>query len=343
MDFYQVLQQLDKNKENHVFTILTGKYTGAKLIISDGERVYTNNRKVNWDPIRSSIPTDKKTQMITIDGQKVFVEFLGQSYKVVICGAGHVSLAILKLCKLLDLPVTVIDDRPSFTNRAIEAGADQVICEPFEEALNKISGDKSTFFVIVTRGHRFDQLCLEKIIQKENAYIGMMGSKVRVRRVLKELEEREIPKEKLDQLHTPIGLKIGAETPEEIAVSILAEIIEVKSKIKGMNTYSKELLKTIFDEKYKDLSKALVTIVSRRGSAPRKVGTKMLVLSDGTIIGTVGGGCIEANLRQRALDSITNQTFQLLQDDMTGTQAEEEGMVCGGIIEAFIEPITSLK
>ncbi|SJZ76544.1 XdhC family protein [Garciella nitratireducens] len=337
MNFYESIQYLDKNKDNRILTILTGKYKGEKLILSEGKVLYNSNDKIHWEYVLDAL-LDQKTQMLTIQGEKIFIEYLGKNYKVVICGAGHVALSTISLCKLLDLPVTVIDDRPSFTNKAIEVGADNIICESFESALDKIPGDKSTFFVIVTRGHRFDQLCLEKILKKESAYVGMMGSKVRVRRIFKELEEKGIAKEKLDQIYSPIGLKIGAETPAEIAVSIAAQIIEIKQKIKGSSSYDAEILNAILGDKYRKIPKALVTIVSRKGSAPRKVGTKMMVLSDGSIIGTVGGGCVEANLRQKALECISKQSFELVQEDMTGTQ-EEEGMVCGGIIEAFIEPI----
>lgn len=343
MNFYEMIQQLDKSKENKILTILTGKYKGEKLIVSEEKTLYNSNGKIHWGPILKTIPSHKKTQILELEGERVFIEYLGKDYKVVICGAGHVALSIIQLCKLLDLPVTVIDDRPSFTNEAVEVGADTAICESFENALGKISGDKSTFFIIVTRGHRFDQLCLENIIQKESAYVGMMGSKVRAKRVLKELEEKGIEREKIDQIYSPIGLKIGAETPAEIAVSIIAQMIEVKQKMKEINTYNGEVLNGVLGKKYRKIPKALVTIVSRKGSAPREVGTKMVVLLDGTIIGTIGGGCVEAHLRQKALDSISEQRCQLVQEDMTGIQAEEEGMVCGGIVEAFIEPIPSLE
>ncbi|HHZ01609.1 MAG TPA: xanthine dehydrogenase [Tissierellia bacterium] len=337
--FFELLQQLDKSKENIVFTVISGKNSGAKLLLSDGEKVYTNNELYNWDSVIKLIPADKKSKIINFEDEKVYVEFISQDYNVVVCGAGHISIAIIKMCKLLNLHVTVIDDRIKFTDNARNAGADRVICESFVEALCGIEGSKSTFFIIVTRGHRHDQDCLEEIITKENAYIGMIGSRVRVRKVLDYLEEKGIPREKLDKVYTPIGLNIGAETPEEIAVSIMAELIEVKNKGIGYGSYPREVIDGILSEKYKDIPKAIVTIVSRRGSAPREVGTKMLVLKDGNMIGTIGGGCVEADIRQSALSAIENQECRLVQVDMTGLDAEEEGMVCGGIVEIFVEPI----
>lgn len=339
MDFYKALQQTDKTKKNIAMTVLTGKNMGNKILLSDGEALFTNKESFEWDRIISCIPESKKSQVISVDNEKIYVEFMRKSCNVVVCGAGHISLSIIKMCKLLDLSVTVIDDRLSFANDAVRAGADKSICEPFEKALESIEGDKETFFIIVTRGHRYDQVCLQQIIKKENAYIGMIGSKVRVKNVLDFLKSKGITREKLDKVYTPIGLKIGAETPAEIAVSIMAEIIEVKNMEIGSGNYPAELINCMLSDKYRDIPKALVTIVSRKGSAPREVGTKMVVLKDGTMIGTIGGGCVEASIRQTALSCMNNENSRLVKVDMTGKEAEDEGMVCGGILEIYVESI----
>lgn len=338
MNFYKVLKQIDKSKENIVLTIISGENEGFKLILSDGEIIYRDGSENLWDEIIKNIPGNKKSQTLMINNQKVYFEFLRQSYKVVVLGAGHISMSIIKMCNLIDLPVTVIDDRLTFVNNALAAGADNVICETFERALDNIQGDKSTFFIIVTRGHRYDQLCLEKVIYKENAYIGMIGSRSKVKKVLDNLEDQGISREKLDKVYTPIGLKIGAETPAEIAVSIMAEIIEVKNKKTGLGAYNRDLIDNILDEE-NNIPKALVTIVSRKGSSPRDVGTKMIVSKDGTMKGTIGGGCVEADIRQTALSCMDNNKCRLVRVDMTGQEAEDEGMVCGGILEIFVEPV----
>ncbi len=339
MDFFKTLEQIDKTRNNVAITILSGKNIDSRILLSDGQVVFTNNNSLDWGPIIKAIPENHKSQTITLEDERIYFEFIRQTYRVVVCGAGHISIPIIKMCKLLELPVTVIDDRITFTNNALNAGADKVICQPFDKALDQIQGDSGSFFVIVTRGHRYDQICLEKIIDKENAYIGMIGSKLRVSKVLDYLEDKGKDREKLNRVYTPIGLKIGSETPAEIAVSIMAQIIEVKNKKIGSSTFSKELLDCILGEKYKDIPKALVTIVSRKGSAPREVGTKMIVLKDGTMVGTIGGGCVEADIRQNALASIESNKSILVHSDMTGLDAEEEGMVCGGIIDLFIEPL----
>lgn len=339
MEFFEFLENLDNTKENIVITVLNGKYIGDKILISDKEIVYTSNNTLNWNDVIGVIPESKKSQIVTVNDVRYYIEFIRKAYNVVVCGAGHISMPIIKMCKMLDLPVTVIDDRISFTNNAIREGADKVICKTFDEALSEIEGDNGTFFIIVTRGHRYDQECLKSIIEKENAYIGMIGSKVRVRKVLDYLEEEGIDREKLDKVYTPIGLKIGAETPAEIAVSIMAQVIEVKNKEIGSSAYPDELINGALGGSYKDIPKAMITLVSRKGSAPREVGTKMIVLKDGTLIGTIGGGCVEANIRQTAFSCIDNQEPKLVRVDMTGIEAEDDGMVCGGIVELFVEPI----
>ena len=289
MEFTEALLSTDKSKENIVITIVSGSNINSKIILSDNEIIYSNNHNINWKPVIQAIPENKKSQLISLDDEKIYIEFLRKANNVVVCGAGHISISIIKMCKLLDLPVTVIDDRITFTDNAVREGADNVVCEAFEKALDKIEGDNGTYFIIVTRGHRYDQICLQKIIEKENAYIGMIGSRLRVKKVLDYLEEQGISREKLNRVYTPIGLYIGAETPAEIAVAIMAQVIEVKNKVKGSGSYSDEIINAITDENTRNIPKAQVTIVSRKGSAPREVGTKMIVMKDGTMIGTIGG------------------------------------------------------
>ncbi|MBP1925651.1 xanthine dehydrogenase accessory factor [Sedimentibacter acidaminivorans] len=343
MDFYEILEKLDKNKKNIVITIVSGDNIGSKLILADGEIIYNTNNKVDWESVIKIIPQDEKSQLIKFGNDIIYIEFMRQNYNLVVCGAGHISISIIQMCKLLDLPVTVIDDRMLFANNARNAGADNVICDSFDNALDHIIGDKGTFFVIVTRGHRYDQTCLYKIIEKESAYVGMIGSRLRVAKVLDYLEEEGIPREKLDKVYTPIGLKIGAETPAEIAISIMAQIIEMKNKGALSGMYSDEVIDCILGGKYIDVPKAIITIVSRKGSTPRGVGTKMVVLKDGTMIGTIGGGCVEASIRQTALTCMDNNKSKLVKVDMTGQDAEDDGMVCGGVVEIFIEPIRRNK
>ncbi len=336
MEFYHYINSLEKDKRYYVATVLQGVGIGEKAVLLDGEVLYSSADMDLWRSVDGQL--HKSSTIVEVEGSQLYLEQLQEDYKVVICGAGHISIPLIQISKMMGLHVTVIDDRPQFANNARLAGADLVICEDFEHALEQIPGDVSTFFIIVTRGHRHDQVCLESIIQKENRYIGMIGSKVRVRMVKEALVEKGIDQGKLDRIYSPIGLDIKAETPVEIAIAIMAEIVQIKNSGQSGSGYSKQILKYLDNEEYKDLPKALVTIVARKGSAPRGVGTKMLVLKDGTIVDTIGGGCVEAEARQKAIQCMNDGKPSLITVDMTGNDAEE-GMVCGGIISLFIEPI----
>ena len=214
-----------------------------------------------------------------------------------------------------------------------------MVCEDFSEALSKIPEDANNYFVIVTRGHKYDKLCLRQILEKSHAYIGMIGSKSRVRLVKEAMIEDGVSQELVDTVYTPIGLKIGAETPEEIAVAILGEIIQVKNTNAAGGGLNKDIMACILDETKKEMPKALVTIIARKGSAPRQAGTKMLVLPGGQCISTIGGGCVEAEVRRQAMLTLDDGKYRSLKVDMTGRNAEDDGMVCGGVVDVFIELI----
>ena len=333
--FYLKLKNALEHLEGDIWaeTVLTGEHAGDKRLL------------VNTDKSK------KKCCESVRDNDRVFRERIGRTPKLIICGAGHVSMPIIRIGKMLGFAVTVIEDRPKFADNARAARADRVFCVPFREGLADIPGDSDSWFVIVTRGHRYDTECLEAILRKRYAYVGMMGSRRRVAIVKNQLEEKGVSREVLDAVHTPIGLKIGAETPEEIAVSVMAEIIQVKnvrSEESGGKAggYSDEILSCIFgtetDEKNTGVpKKVLATIISRKGSAPRSVGTKMLILEDGTTVDTIGGGCIESEIIQKALVMMRTDTpdFQICTVDMTADQAEDEGMVCGGVVEIMLERV----
>lgn len=150
------------------------------------------------------------------------------SEKLLVLGGGHVALPIVQLGKNLDFEVTVVDDRPEFASPERFPEADQVICGPFAKVLKEYPLDENTYVVLVTRGHTWDGICLKAILDRPWKYIGMIGSKRRVITLLSNLEEKGFDPERLDRIHSPIGLDIGSETPEEVAVSIMAEVIAVR-------------------------------------------------------------------------------------------------------------------
>jgi xanthine dehydrogenase accessory factor len=144
-----------------------------------------------------------------------------------VVGAGHIAVPLAAMGKMLDYQVIVIDDRATFANKTRFPTADQIILGDYEESINNLDLTPSTFVVLVTRGHRHDVLSLRKVIQKPLAYIGMIGSRRRVYAVLKLLKDEGVSIEHLAKVRAPIGIDIGARTPAEISICILAEIVSV--------------------------------------------------------------------------------------------------------------------
>ena len=338
---FEAIQETDVNRLRSVLTVLDGENIGEKALLVDGNIVWESRENGFFREYKKEIQERNETETFLLGGREIFCDVLGQEKQIVICGGGHVSIPVITLGVMMGCEVTVLEDRPSYADDARRAGATTVICEPFEEGLEKVSGSADTFFVIVTRGHRYDQICLEKIAQKEHAYIGMIGSRKRTAMVKENLKKKGIDSAVLDAVYTPIGLNINAETPVEIAVAIMAEIIQVKNRQKRSGGYTKEMIKAILEQESDHSPKVLATIVARKGSAPRGVGTKMLILRNGKCIGTIGGGCMEANVIQKArlMVEAGMPKARICQVDMTGNDAEEEGMVCGGVISVLLELI----
>ena len=346
MKFYDAISELNINLENRLFTVCDGDHAGEKMILSGGEPVWMSDGDGFFSVHASDAVSAEDGRLTMIGGERVFAELLGNEKKMVICGAGHVSMPVIEIAKMLGFRVTAIDDRAQFVQNALDHGADEGICSGFEEALADIPGDPDTFFIIVTRGHMSDSECLLSTVNKPHAYIGMIGSHRKVGLVKQMLADNGVPQDVIDSVHTPIGLKIGAETPEEIAVSIIAEIIEVKNRNKRSSVIPSDIMAVLTAEG-RDPA-ILATIISKQGSSPRAAGTRMLVGEDGSITGTIGGGCAEATVILYASEVLKNLTGKekheavrpvIMNVDMTGKDVAESGMICGGAIEVLLEVV----
>ncbi|EEG77314.1 XdhC family protein [Dethiobacter alkaliphilus] len=164
--------------------------------------------------------------LLTQEGSlQIFAEPAAKQLELIILGGGHIALPLSKMAKELGYHVTVVDDRPAFANTHRFGHVERVICADFVPALDSITTWENTYIVIVTRGHRHDKLCLKAVAEKPAAYVGMIGSRRRVKTVLQELIDEGVAEKAVEKVHSPIGLDIGAQTPAEIAVSILAEIV----------------------------------------------------------------------------------------------------------------------
>jgi xanthine dehydrogenase accessory factor len=159
---------------------------------------------------------------------EVLLEPIFSEPTVYLFGAGHVSKEIAPLAKRVQFKLVVIDDREMFSNRERFPEADEVIVSEFEKSFDGLQIDPSSYIVIVTRGHLYDGFVLEQAIKTDAGYIGMIGSKKKIRVLFQNLIQQGTPKEKLDRVFAPIGIDINSETPEEIAVSIVAQLIKVR-------------------------------------------------------------------------------------------------------------------
>lgn len=155
----------------------------------------------------------------------VYLEPLQPPRRMVIFGAGHVGAALARVLKLLGCRVRVIDDRPEWANRERFPDADELLVMPFSEALAKHPPSTRDHVIIVTRGHDHDQNVLEGVIERPVAWLGMIGSKRKAAAALGQLREQGVDKQLIEQVRCPIGLDIGAVTPEEIAVAVAAELV----------------------------------------------------------------------------------------------------------------------
>ncbi|HDP36433.1 MAG TPA: xanthine dehydrogenase [Candidatus Atribacteria bacterium] len=165
---------------------------------------------------------------------KVFIDVLQPKEEVLIFGAGHIAVYVSKLMKMIGFKVTVIDDREEFANKERFPEADEIIAEDIKKALSHLKITHSTYIIVVTRGHLRDEEALGSVIRSNAAYIGMIGSRKKNATVFQHLEEQEVSAQELKKVHAPIGIDIGAQTPEEIAVSIMAEVIQVRREKKGI-------------------------------------------------------------------------------------------------------------
>ncbi len=158
-------------------------------------------------------------------GVRLFVDPIVGAQRLIIVGAGHIAVPLCALGAMLGFHVTVIDDRASFANRERFPRADEIIVKPFTDAIDSLALDGHCYLVSVTRGHSFDEEVVRAALMQPCGFVGMIGSRRRVKATLERIGESGVPKERLADVHAPLGVAIGGETPEEIAISIIAEII----------------------------------------------------------------------------------------------------------------------
>jgi xanthine dehydrogenase accessory factor len=203
------------------------------IILRDGALEFGTGQPAVDGEIRSHalacLGAQKKQAVELQPGLMVFFDILSAAASLIICGAGHIAIPLARFAGELGFSVTVIDDRSDFANPARFPGC-TVIAGEFIPSLRSIPINRASYVVVITRGHEHDAECLEEVLTHETAYVGLIGSRRRVGFVLEMLAQQGISKERLANVCTPIGVPIGAESPEEIALSIAAELVCVRRK-----------------------------------------------------------------------------------------------------------------
>jgi xanthine dehydrogenase accessory factor len=217
----------------------TGVEPGAKVLIREGE---VCNQTIGDQRVVQAILQEgnewlrqEKSQLVSLSvpeaGVKleVFFEVMPAPPKLIVVGAGHIAVPLVRMAKVLDFHVTVIDDRILYANRERFPDADEVVVGDMAQTLKSMKITPSCYIVLITRGHMYDEPCLREIIHSEAKYIGMIGSRRRIKACFQRFrDEEKIAEEVIERVYAPIGLDIATETPAEIALSILAEVVKVR-------------------------------------------------------------------------------------------------------------------
>jgi len=253
MDVYEELLRLRKlGQKCAIATIVQVRgsipsYESAKLLVrEDGSMIGTIGggcvEAEVWNAAREVIETEQPKHLSFNLGQDaaydnglicggqldIFVEPVLPVPGAFIFGAGHISKSISKIANLAGFSTTIIDNRETFANRERFPEAGEIYAEEYEEVFAKLPVNETSYVVIVTRGHRDDMRVLRWAVSTNARYIAMIGSKRKVISVIRELEKEGIPAHSFERVFAPMGLEIGAISPEEIAVSVVAEMIAVR-------------------------------------------------------------------------------------------------------------------
>ena len=282
----------------------------------------------------------------TADGEEYLRSFHPPE-RLILLGCGNIGQELCRYAADLGFTVTAVDERPAFANRILMPDAAEILCSDFPDAIRRLQITERDYVCVITRGHRFAADCLREILPGAYPrYLGMIGSKRRVALLMKQLESEGFGPDALKRIHAPIGISINALTVKEIAISIVAELIQCRRA--GLDRRSKETRLTAEDIDLRLLEfltcdetpKALLLVYETSGSTPVKSGAMMAVDKVGRTVGTIGGGCGEGAVLKDAYRIIGSGTQCTVTVDMSNDIAEEEGMVCGGEMKVLIADVS---
>ena len=207
--------------------------SNAKLFIrSDGSTAGTLGSK-RLDQLAAEtalplMPRGRERWVETDDGIKFYVETFTCPDTVVIAGGGHVGKAVYDMAAFAGFRVIVVDDRPMYANEERFPEAEEIVVDDFDRGLRSLDMTPNSYVIIATRGHKFDDVALLEAAKSKAGYVGLLGSKRKAALIYRNLIEAGIPEERVREIRSPVGLDLGGRSPEEIAVSVMAEILSVK-------------------------------------------------------------------------------------------------------------------
>jgi xanthine dehydrogenase accessory factor len=241
---FQLLQDSLTNQKITALITITNhsdrNYLGKKLLIwEDGssyhEEEFMDGFIFKIQEVCISLIERKKSKVVKLqDGVECFVEIFLPAPRLIVAGAGHVCEPVVQIASMLGYEVTVVDDRPEFATVERFPLAKEVVCDSYMDFFRYCPISQETAVLLLTRGHKFDVISLYELLKREEtaSYIGMIGSRRRIAGVFEQLKD-DFDEKCFDHIYTPVGLDIGAETPAEIAISILAEMLKVRNKKSG--------------------------------------------------------------------------------------------------------------
>jgi xanthine dehydrogenase accessory factor len=230
-DVYRQIEVIRKNRQRGLIVTGFGKSILAKTLfdkegniagdIPDDETI---NRIKTLPHLKKSVLTEE-----------YFADPIGETVSLYLFGAGHVSQYVAKIAKIADFDITVIDDRKEVANRERFPDADAIIVTNMRDAFYCLDFTGDEYIVIVSRSHEQDAEILEEALKRNTRYVGIIGSKRKVRIILENMKEKGFSENAIESVHAPVGIPIDAETPQEIAISIVAELVKIKNRSQSGN------------------------------------------------------------------------------------------------------------
>lgn len=252
-------------------------------------------------------------------------EIISMRPTLVLFGFGHIGKSIYRISEALEFPLIIFDDRKNIADDELYEKA-EIIIEDYDKIFQRQYSFDNPYFLIFTHGHKWDEEALYYVLSRyRSRYVGMIGSRKKIELTYSNLEKRGIDKELLKSVHSPIGIDINAQSPQEIAISILAEVIKTFREDKRQITIDSSMLDYLQCNEDKTI---LVRIVEKEGSGPREQGVEMAV-TESDVFSTIGGGAIEVECIKEARKMLKNgEKFRILDFNL-----EKDGalnMACGG-------------